>query len=99
MLSGDAQWLVLVIWRTIGGLSTIQLRGEKIMCKKNYVGSIHNGLKSNKARLANKRASARLAVFDTFREKYSALHLDCTAIGIGDLSIPHFDILEGKADE
>ena len=30
------------------------------MCKKNYVGSIHNGLKSNKARLANKRASAKM---------------------------------------
>ena len=61
---------------------------EKKMCKKNYVGSIHNGLKSNKARLANKRASARLAVVDcisvakvlcevvdTLKEKHRTLYL------------------------
>tara|TARA_R110000782_G_scaffold80810_1_gene159725 strand:+ start:130 stop:303 length:174 start_codon:yes stop_codon:yes gene_type:complete len=57
------------------------------MSTKNYVGSIHNGLKSNKARLANKRASARVIV------------LDCIAVGIGDLAVPCFDTLEGKVDE
>jgi hypothetical protein len=57
------------------------------MSTKNYVGSIHNGLKSNKARLANKRASARV------------IEVDCTSVAIGDLAIPCFDTLEGKADE
>tara|TARA_R110000851_G_scaffold305452_1_gene463543 strand:- start:286 stop:492 length:207 start_codon:yes stop_codon:yes gene_type:complete len=54
------------------------------MCKKNYVGSIHNGLKSNKARLANKRASAKM------------IAVDCTSVAIGDLAIPCFDTLKEK---
>lgn len=57
------------------------------MSTKNYVGSIHNGLKSNKARLANKRASARV------------IEVDCTSVAIGDLAIPCFNTLERKDDD